>query len=104
MSGKQAELGTLEVLVMHANDNVATCMMEMKAGDTVEVAIGNESKRILLLDPIPFGHKLALCHLDVGDEIVKYGEVIGRVSQHIEPGRHVHVHNVESGRARGDRP
>ena len=104
MNGKTTKSGTPQVLVMDGSDNVATCMIEMKAGETVEVAVGDQNKRILLVDPIPFGHKLALFHLDAGDEIVKYGAVIGRASQHIEAGQHVHVHNVESIRARGDKP
>ena len=38
-----------------------------------------------------------------GDEIVKYGQVIGHASKAIAVGEHVHVHNVESARGRGDR-
>ncbi|VFS54652.1 Uncharacterised protein [Leminorella grimontii] len=36
------------------------------------------------------------------DEVYKYGESIGRATQAIELGEHVHVHNVESERGRGD--
>ena len=37
-----------------------------------------------------------------GEPVLKYGEVIGLASQDIAPGQWVHVHNVESARARGD--
>ena len=35
--------------------------------------------------------------------IVKYGEIIGRATQDIAVGQHVHVHNLESCRGRGDK-
>ncbi len=33
----------------------------------------------------------------------KYGQVIGRATKDIEAGGHVHVHNLESTRGRGDK-
>jgi len=38
-----------------------------------------------------------------GSKITKYAETIGIASQPIAAGEHVHVHNVESVRARGDK-
>jgi altronate dehydratase small subunit len=35
--------------------------------------------------------------------VIKYAEVIGVASRPISVGEHVHVHNVESVRARGDK-
>ena len=40
--------------------------------------------------------------MSVGDNVLKYGEVIGKASRAISPGDWVHIHNVESARARGD--
>lgn len=94
--------GMSRVLVLDDRDNVATCMAEMKAGDTTEVTAQKERWRISFHDAIPFGHKVSLCDIDAGDGIVKYGEVIGKASRRIKAGEHVHVHNVESIRARGD--
>jgi len=37
-----------------------------------------------------------------GEDILKYAAVIGRATKDIQVGEHVHVHNVESTRARGD--
>jgi altronate dehydratase small subunit len=37
-----------------------------------------------------------------GDDVVKYGEIIGRATADIAKGEHVHVHNIESLRGRGD--
>ena len=61
---------------------------------------GNQS--IVLADNIPFGHKLAVCAVETGADVRKYGEVIGRAVQAIAIGQHVHVHNIEGIRGRGD--
>ena len=38
--------------------------------------------------------KLALCRIQKGEPVVKYGEWIGIAACDIEQGMHVHVHNV----------
>jgi altronate dehydratase len=42
---------------------------------------------------IPFGHKAALQAISRGEAVIKYGVTIGRATQDIAPGEHVHVHN-----------
>jgi altronate dehydratase len=51
---------------------------------------------------IPRGHKVALRAIRAGEPVVKYGHPIGAASVDIAPGDHVHIHNVSSGRGRGD--
>ena len=36
-------------------------------------------------------------------EVLKYGESIGKATKNISKGEHVHIQNVESNRGRGDR-
>jgi len=91
-----------QIVVLNDADNVATSLVPLEAGTEVEVELSGECRTIAVLDAIPFGHKLAIRPLAPGDDVLKYGEVIGRASETIEPGRWVHVHNVESVRARGD--
>ena len=91
-----------QIVVLNGADNVATSLVPLEARSRIEVELNGESRTITVLDAIPFGHKLAIRHLAVGDDVLKYGEVIGRASEAIEPGRWVHVHNVESVRGRGD--
>jgi altronate hydrolase len=43
---------------------------------------------------IPPGHKVALCAIQPGQEVLRYGQVIGRASAPIAPGEHVHTHNL----------
>ena len=49
------------------------------------------------------GHKVALRDIAVGEPIIKYGESIGAASAAIAEGEHVHTHNVEGCRGRGDK-
>lgn len=90
------------IVVLNDADNVATSLAPLEARSLIKVESGGERRDVTVLDPIPFGHKIAIRSMAPGDDVLKYGEVIGRASEPIEPGRWVHVHNVESVRARGD--
>ena len=92
-----------KTVVMKANDNVATCLADMRKGEEAVVKIDAETRSVTLKDDIPFGHKIALTDITTGGEITKYAETIGIASQPIAAGEHVHIHNVESVRARGDK-
>ena len=48
------------------------------------------------------GHKVSLFRIEKGERIIKYGETIGLATAKIDTGCHVHVHNLESRRGRGD--
>ena len=91
-----------QIVVLNDADNVATSLVPLQAQSRIEVELDGKRRPITVLDSIPFGHKLAIRHLAEGDEVLKYGEIIGRASEAIEAGRWVHVHNVESVRGRGD--
>lgn len=88
-------------LVLHEADNVGTLMHPVAPGDVAEVS-GRSTGSITVTSEIPFGHKVALRAIPLGDNVIKYGQIIGRASVAIAPGQHVHVQNVESGRGRGD--
>lgn len=90
-----------KVHVIDDRDNVANAIEDISAGE--EISIGDEGDRTIVAnDDVPYGHKIALMDLEVGDPVLKYGEEIGAVSERIQVGDHVHVHNVESRRGRGD--
>jgi altronate dehydratase len=57
---------------------------------------------IVVRDPIPRGHKVAIHDVAAGAAVVKYGSPIGTATADIPAGAHVHTHNVASGRGRGD--
>ncbi len=86
-------------------DNVATVFSnEAVCGTDVEVRDkkGN-SATIRLLSNIPYGHKVALRDIHPGEDVTKYGECLGEATHEIKAGEHVHVHNLDSKRGRGDK-
>lgn len=91
---------TIRVFVIDSADNVATNVAdEIPNGTPIDV----NGKTIEALNDIPYGHKVALHPIKKGEDVVKYGLSIGSAAINIKPGDHVHIHNVESNRGRGDR-
>lgn len=91
-----------DALVMDSRDHVATAIKDLSAGERITYRIQDEVRELVLIDAIPFGHKAAIIDIPAGVEVRKYGEVIGRSTTVIRAGEHVHVHNVEGIRGRGD--
>ena len=95
-----------EVFALKAidHDNVATVFTnDVKAGMIANVADKKGHHfEIQLLSDVPYGHKIALCDIKKGEEIIKYGEAIGAASRDIAAGDYVHIHNMDSQRGRGD--
>jgi hypothetical protein len=85
-------------IVISSRDNVATALEPLDQGATISVA----EMLVTIRDRIPRGHKVALRPIQRGEEVLKYGSVIGTASANIEAGSHVHTHNLASGRGRGD--
>jgi altronate dehydratase small subunit len=91
-----------KAIVIDVKDNVATLLADVAANDQVQVMIGDKTTEIKVRENIQFGHKFAMRTINKGQNVLKYGEVIGQATQDIGEGQHVHVHNVESLRGRGD--
>ena len=89
-------------LILTTKDTVANALEEVAAGEVIAARIGDETRLVTALERIPFGFKVALEHVPLGGDVLKYGEVIGRASQPIAKGELVHVHNLEGARGRGD--
>jgi len=77
-------------LVLNSKDNVANAIEEIKEGELIAINIGVEVKKVIIRK------------IKKGGGVIKYGERIGKAVEDIEKGSHVHVHNVESERGRGD--
>ena len=88
-------------IILKGNDNVATLIDPATSGAMVELT-GENAGRLTLRADIPYGHKCAVADIGAGQEVIKYGQVIGRATADIRAGDHVHIHNVEALRARGD--
>lgn len=81
-------------------DNVATVLRPVAAGDPIRVRCGADVTTLRALDPIPMCHKISVLPIEKGQAVIKYGHGIGTASARVEAGRHVHVHNLRSARAR----
>ena len=70
-------------------------------GDSVGVALtalkkGAKADGVTLAEDIDRGHKFALKEIKAGENVIKYGEVIGRALCDIAPGEHIHTHNMKT--------
>ena len=79
-----------QILIMTEADTVALCLEDVSPGE--RLADGN----VVARDAVPAGHKIAVRGMDEGEPVLKYGQVIGSALFRIEPGEHVHVHNISS--------
>ncbi len=75
---------------LHASDNVAIARVPLPEGQVVRAG-GIE---VICRTAVPMGHKVCLRPVGAGEAIRRYGQVIGRARAAIQPGEHVHVHNV----------
>ena len=89
-------------IVLHEKDNTVTALKDLARGEQITLdSEADKTGRITLKQDIPYAHKFARAFIPKGADVIKYGEVIGLTIADIHPGDHVHVHNVESKRARG---
>ena len=76
----------VDALIMDPKDNVVTCVRDVKAGEVVHYRSKNEDLEILAKEAIPFSHKISLTDLEEGQEVIKYGELIGKTTRKINAG------------------
>lgn len=87
-----------QALVIDPRDDVAVALTELQPGETCTLRVGDEVRSVEIKDKIPFGHKFALRAIIEGDDVLKYGEVIGVATEPIQVGGWVHTHNLVSKR------
>ncbi len=76
---------------IHASDNCAVATRPLIPGHVGELATG---ETFPILQPVPAGHKLAIDDIPEGGSVIKYGWPIGRATQIISVGQHIHSHNL----------
>jgi altronate hydrolase len=90
---KVRESSVLAIRV-HPQDNVAVVAADVQAGSSVHLDDGTELRA---LEAIQRGSKVALRPIPCGEAVIRYGEEIGRATQDIAAGQHVHTHNLRRG-------
>ena len=74
------------------SDNILVLARSLNAGDEVLIeGVAHKLKASLGL-----GHKIAAKNIATGEKILKYGAPIGSATADIQPGEHVHLHNMKS--------
>ena len=92
-----------KVFVIGSADNVGTAVVSaIVKGDEVSTNGRISDITVTASADIPYGHKIALKDISQGETVLKYDLSIGTAIQNIKAGDHVHVHNVERNRGRGD--
>lgn len=79
------------VIRLHSNDDVVIARSQLVSGATID------TERITVKGLIPPGHKIATRDIPAGQPVRRYNQVIGFAKQRIEPGQHVHLHNLGMG-------
>lgn len=80
---------------INAQDNVATLLQPTQPGPVVVRGPAGQSE-IIAREPIEHGHKIAIAAIEKGEDIVKFGVVIGAATCAIQQGEWVHLHNCGS--------
>lgn len=89
-----------QIFVHDEEDDVGVAVTDLQEGNKAKAKVLKSEelveKEVTPKDEIPLTHKIALVDMEEGHEVIEYGEVIGRTSQKISAGEHVHTHNIQS--------
>lgn len=78
-------------IMVNPADNVAIALEDISRGE--EVRVGEQVLCRTIAD-IAYSHKVLLKDLSEGDDVIKYGEIIGQAAQDLKQGEWVHAHNL----------
>lgn len=78
---------------LHDHDDVLIACQQLVGGTTLE--------GITVRGLVPAGHKVATRHLQPGETVRRYNQIIGLATKPIQAGEHVHVHNCALGEDKG---
>lgn len=81
-----------EFIKINPKDNVLIVLKDYKKGE--RISFGDTD--LELKEDINRGHKVALCSIKQGENIIKYGMPIGHALSEIKEGEWVHVHNTKT--------
>ena len=71
-------------LKINDNDNVVVALQVIPAGETITVEAKGGSISVTAKEEIPAGHKMAICDIAEGGEVIKYGYRIGNAKEAIK--------------------
>lgn len=81
-----------EYIIINEKDNVAVALTDLAAGKV----IATKDKEVIVKEDIMRGHKVTLCDIPEGANVIKYGNPIGHVTADVPAGCHVHTQNIKT--------
>ena len=91
-----------QIIILNSRDNVGIIKRDVKKDEKIIIREEKFKNSIEVKDNISYRFKIALKNIDIGETIIKSGEIIGKAKEEIRKGEMVHVHNIEGLRGRGD--
>ena len=79
-----------KVLKIHPDDNVLVALQDIAKGETI--VYNKETYHIT--DDIPAKHTFFLCDMNVGDEVIMYGVLVGKTQNFIPAGGLMTTSNI----------
>lgn len=78
-------------LQIDPSDNVQVALQDLERGESIEM----KDEMILLREDIPAKHKFALKDLEIGDSVIMYGVLVGKVTKPIQKGGLLTTQNIK---------
>ena len=75
------------IIKLNIKDNVGIAPMDIPKNIQLEDNITSQNE-------IPYGHKISLKKIEKEEFVYRYGQIIGLATKPINPGEHVHSHNL----------
>jgi altronate dehydratase len=79
------------VIRLHPADNLVIALQDLAAGSAVSDISAP------LPGPVPRGHKIAVRPIAKGEQVIRYGQIIGQATEDVPAGAHIHSHNLGMG-------
>ncbi len=81
-------------LLMHVKDNVVVCTKELKPGEILQYKADGRWVTMEVTELVPIWNKVAIQDIAEGENVLKYGEVIGKSTCAIPQGTCVSHFNI----------
>ncbi len=86
------KMSKCQTIRLHRDDNCIVVGATIESGSLL---VDGENQFELKQD-VALGHKVASVLILKGSQVLKYGASIGVATANIQPGEHVHLHNMRS--------
>ncbi len=73
-------------------DNVIVCLADLQKGEVINV----DGQQFEVLQDTPRGHKIAICNLKKGENVIKYGYPIGHLTEDVMAGQWLNENNIHT--------